>query len=415
MTRTRIRLLAGARRRCRRPRLAVRRRLLARRDRSRLPHAARRPTRPCSAGCSPGCRARRHADVRRAARAPRRASAGRRGHACPARLRLPAARARDRRPELLLALRARLRAARSRAADRGGSRATGLASLAVSRHRFRDALAARPRGARGSTRRTPTAYGALGDALLESGPLPRRRSRAFDRMAELSPSVASYARIALRARAARPPACRCRGAPSSRSTLDARCAEHRAAALVQLGNVRFNAGRLGEAARAPIVAALAGAARLRPRAEAGLARVDGRRREATCGRSTGSAAVVETLPLPAVRDLARRRPARRPAWRPRPAEPDAARGRDRASLRRERRPHRAPDGALRPRPRAPTRATRSRALAARLRARAEHPERADVLAWALARNGRCAEALVDVAAGAAPRHARRAVRSSTAA
>ena len=124
---------------------------------------------------------------------------------------------------------------------------TGLASLAVSRHRFasavplaRTALHADPENA--------VAYGALGDAFLNLGRYHEAFS-AYDRMAELSPSVASYGRVAhARELIGRP-----RGAAEALGlalTLRTPIREHRAAALVQLGNIRFNIGNLSGALRA---------------------------------------------------------------------------------------------------------------------------------------------------------------------
>jgi len=69
----------------------------------------------------------------------------------------------------------------------------GLASLALSRHRFRDALslARRTQAISPSTART---YGLLGDAELELGRY-RAAFSDFDRLARLKPSLASYARV----------------------------------------------------------------------------------------------------------------------------------------------------------------------------------------------------------------------------
>jgi tetratricopeptide (TPR) repeat protein len=71
---------------------------------------------------------------------------------------------------------------------------SGLASLALSRHRFalglelgRKAIAISPSTARN--------YGVIGDALLELGRY-RAAFRAFDTMTRLQPSVSSYSRIA---------------------------------------------------------------------------------------------------------------------------------------------------------------------------------------------------------------------------
>jgi tetratricopeptide (TPR) repeat protein len=71
---------------------------------------------------------------------------------------------------------------------------TGQGSLALTRHEFRHALALGRLGMRlapGSAR----PYGVVGDALLELGRY-REAFAAFDRMAALRPSLAAYARIA---------------------------------------------------------------------------------------------------------------------------------------------------------------------------------------------------------------------------
>jgi tetratricopeptide (TPR) repeat protein len=69
----------------------------------------------------------------------------------------------------------------------------GLGQLALSRHRFRQALAFGERARRISPT-TAGVYGVIGDAQLELGRY-RAAFAAFDRMASLKPSVASYARI----------------------------------------------------------------------------------------------------------------------------------------------------------------------------------------------------------------------------
>ena len=70
----------------------------------------------------------------------------------------------------------------------------GLGSLALSRHRFRQALALGRRVVRLSPT-TAVGYGIVGDALVELGRY-EAAFQAFDRMAELKPGVASYSRIA---------------------------------------------------------------------------------------------------------------------------------------------------------------------------------------------------------------------------
>jgi tetratricopeptide (TPR) repeat protein len=189
-----------------------------------------------------------------------------------------------------LSERALRRARLSAATDELAS--TGLASLAVSRHRFAAAIPL----ARAALRTNPengTAYGALGDGLLNFGRY-REAFAAYDRMAELSPSVASYGRIAhARELTGRPAAA---AEPLRLAlTLDVPVPEYRAAAFVQLGNIAFNVGRLDRARRsyAKALAALPGYVH----AQAGLARV-----AAAKGDYRGSAAlfrrVVDRLPLP---------------------------------------------------------------------------------------------------------------------
>ena len=70
---------------------------------------------------------------------------------------------------------------------------TGLGQLALSRHRFREALAL-GRQARGISPTTGGVYGVIGDAQIELGHYPAAFS-AFDRMAGIKPGVASYARV----------------------------------------------------------------------------------------------------------------------------------------------------------------------------------------------------------------------------
>ena len=70
---------------------------------------------------------------------------------------------------------------------------SGLGSLALSRHRFREALAL---GRRAHTISPTTArnYGVMGDALVELGRY-RAGFEAFDSMASIQPGLSSYARI----------------------------------------------------------------------------------------------------------------------------------------------------------------------------------------------------------------------------
>lgn len=71
---------------------------------------------------------------------------------------------------------------------------TGLGSLALIRHEFRDALALGRRAQRLAPS-SPRVYGIVGDALLERGRYEDAFA-AFERMVALRPSVASYARVA---------------------------------------------------------------------------------------------------------------------------------------------------------------------------------------------------------------------------
>jgi tetratricopeptide (TPR) repeat protein len=70
---------------------------------------------------------------------------------------------------------------------------SGLGSLALSRHRFRDALAL-GRRARAISPTTARNYGVIGDALVELGRY-HQGFQAFDTMAGLRPDVSSYARV----------------------------------------------------------------------------------------------------------------------------------------------------------------------------------------------------------------------------
>ena len=69
----------------------------------------------------------------------------------------------------------------------------GLGQLALSRHQFRRALGLGLR-AKGISPTTAGVYGVIGDAEVELGRY-RQAFAAFDRMASLKPSVASYARV----------------------------------------------------------------------------------------------------------------------------------------------------------------------------------------------------------------------------
>jgi tetratricopeptide (TPR) repeat protein len=136
---------------------------------------------------------------------------------------------------------------RALASDRANLYALGgLGSLALSRHRFREALLLGRRAQRlsPSTART---YGLIGDALVELGRY-EHAFRAYDRMAALKPSLAAYARVSH----ARELLGDRRGAISAMQlAVDAAGSqpEPLAWSLVQLGKLRFSGGRLTAAAR----------------------------------------------------------------------------------------------------------------------------------------------------------------------
>jgi tetratricopeptide (TPR) repeat protein len=122
----------------------------------------------------------------------------------------------------------------------------GLASLALSEHRFRDALGLARRAVTlaPSTARN---YGLLGDALLELGRYGDA-FRAFDRMSALKPSLAAYARISY----ARELLGREQGALEAMSlAVEAAGAQSEPAAWarVHLGKLHFNRGDLEAAGR----------------------------------------------------------------------------------------------------------------------------------------------------------------------
>jgi tetratricopeptide (TPR) repeat protein len=80
-----------------------------------------------------------------------------------------------------------------RLAPRNLPATSGLGSLALSRHRFSEALKL-GRRALALSPSTASGYGIVGDALVELGRYPEA-FRLFDRMAQLKPGLPSYARI----------------------------------------------------------------------------------------------------------------------------------------------------------------------------------------------------------------------------
>ena len=124
---------------------------------------------------------------------------------------------------------------------------TGLASLAASRHQFRESL----RLARRAVVLAPDTargYGVVGDALIELGRYDEA-FRAFERMVELKPSLAGYARIAY----ARELLGRPREALEAMElALDAsgNVPEPTAWTLVEIGKLHFSLGELTQARQA---------------------------------------------------------------------------------------------------------------------------------------------------------------------
>jgi tetratricopeptide (TPR) repeat protein len=169
---------------------------------------------------------------------------------------------------------------------------TGLAALAASRHQFAESRAL-AETARSLRPRSAGVYGALGDALVELGRYDEAFA-AFDRMAGLRPSLASYARVSY----ARELLGDTEGAIAAMQlAVDAAAGrgENAAWALVQLGHLLFNSGRLAPAE----LAYRAAAARFPDyvQADAGLARVAAARGyRARAARLYRRA--VEALPLP---------------------------------------------------------------------------------------------------------------------
>jgi len=170
--------------------------------------------------------------------------------------------------------------------------ATGLASLAASRHRFVEArrLADRAR------RFAPASAGplaVLGDALVELGRY-KEAFAAFDRMAALKPSLAAYSRVSYARELLGQPQ-NAIAAMRLAVTAGTGTAEPLAWALVQLGNLYFDTGRLAAAGHSYRRALTAFPDYVH--AEAGLGRVSAAR-----GRYDDAIrlyrAAVQRLPLP---------------------------------------------------------------------------------------------------------------------
>jgi tetratricopeptide (TPR) repeat protein len=123
---------------------------------------------------------------------------------------------------------------------------TGLAALAASRHRFDDARSLAVKAV-DLNPRSAAAYGVLGDSLIELGRYREAFAR-FDRMASLKPALASYSRVSYaRELLGRPRA----AIAAMRLAVEAGAGtgEPVAWALVQLGNLYYDTGRLAWAER----------------------------------------------------------------------------------------------------------------------------------------------------------------------
>jgi tetratricopeptide (TPR) repeat protein len=123
---------------------------------------------------------------------------------------------------------------------------SGLGALALSRHRFREALVL-GRRAVALSKTTARGYGVLGDALLELGRY-RQAFATFDRMAALKPSLSSYARVSY----ARELLGDVRGAAGAMQlAIDAAVGQPEALAWshTQLGKLFWSQGRLAAAER----------------------------------------------------------------------------------------------------------------------------------------------------------------------
>jgi tetratricopeptide (TPR) repeat protein len=122
----------------------------------------------------------------------------------------------------------------------------GLGSLALSRHRFREALAL-GRQARKLNPYSARTLGVIGDALVELGRY-REAFRAFDEMNRLRPSLSSYARVSYGRELIGRTASAIR---AMKLAVDAAtgAAEPTAWTHVQLGKLYWNHGRLDAAER----------------------------------------------------------------------------------------------------------------------------------------------------------------------
>jgi tetratricopeptide (TPR) repeat protein len=260
----------------------------------------------------------------------------------------------------------------------------GLGSLALIRHEFREALAYGERARRllpGSAR----PYGVIGDALVELGHY-HAAFAAFDRMVSIKPSLASYARVAY----ARELTGDLPGAASAmRLALEASGGEPEptAWALVELSKLQLSLGRVAVAEREASLALKAFPGY--PNARIQLAHVDAVRGRfgAAVGEARRAADAVPTAQaVSLLADLLERTSRKAEARRQRATVGVVERLLQASGVRvdLESAVYRA-DNRIRP--------AKTVELARKARAARPSIYGDDALAWALARAGRCDEAL----------------------
>ena len=274
------------------------------------------------------------------------------------------------------------RALRARPGD--ANAVLGLGSLALIRHEFRDALAYGRRAQR-LLRGSGRPYGVVGDALVELGRYDEA-FRAFERMVALRPNLASYARIAYARELTGDP----EGAIAAmRLALDATGGqpEPTAWSLVELSKLELGLGRVGAAERhvRSALRAFPGY----PAARAELARVEavrGRIARAVAEARRAADAVPTPQAVALLGELLDRAGKPAEARRQRATVAVIARVLEANGVQvdLESAVYRA-DYRIRPR--------ETVALARRARAARPSIYGNDALAWALARAGRCREAL----------------------
>ena len=283
----------------------------------------------------------------------------------------------------------RARSDRALALDPKDSLATsGLGSLALSRHRFARGARARPSGPVRPRPTTARNYGVIGDALVELGRYPRGLP-GLRPMNTLRPEPVLVRARLVRARAARP-----HGAARSAAmklALDAATGSGEPSAWthVQLGKLYFNHGRYAPRPSASTALALQAFPGYAYGLDA-LAQVQAGARALPAG-DRGRAAGGRRDPAAAVRRARSATSTASPASRGSPARQYALIGAiERLLSRTASRPTSRPRSSTSTTGSASGTRSRSPALA-----RAERPsiDGDDVLAWALGRNGRCAEAL----------------------